>query len=78
VAWQVDNEFWEECFCPRCEEAFRAWLKKRFGTIKALNQAWLTVLWSQEYQSFDQVPLFQSHATSPATLSAGDPTRLPV
>ncbi len=57
VAWQIDNEFWEECFCPRCEEAFHAWLKKRYGTIAALNQAWLTVLWSQEYQSFDQVPL---------------------
>lgn len=57
VAWQIDNEFWEECFCPRCEAAFHAWLKKRFGTIGALNKAWLTVLWSQEYQSFDQVPL---------------------
>ena len=57
LAWQIDNEFWEECFCPRCELAFRAWLKQRFGTIEALNRAWLTVLWSQEYQSFDQVPL---------------------
>ena len=57
VAWQIDNEFWEECFCPRCAEAFHAWLKTRFGTIEAMNQAWLTVLWSQEYQSFDQVPL---------------------
>jgi beta-galactosidase len=57
MAWQIDNEFWEECYCPRCEAAFHAWLKKRFGTIEELNQAWLTVLWSQEYQSFDQVPL---------------------
>jgi len=57
VAWQIDNEFWEECYCPRCEEAFHVWLKKRFGTVEALNRAWLTVLWSQEYQSFDQVPL---------------------
>lgn len=57
IGWQVDNEFWDDCFCPRCEGAFQAWLKKRFGTIQALNQAWLTVLWSQEYQSFDQVPL---------------------
>jgi len=57
IAWQVDNEFWDECFCPSCEKAFHAWLKKRFGTIEALNNAWLTVLWSQEYQSFEQVPL---------------------
>ncbi len=57
IAWQIDNEFWEECFCPRCEAAFRVWLKKRYGTIEKLNEEWLTVLWSQEYQSFDQVPL---------------------
>ena len=57
IAWQIDNEFWDDCFCPRCEVAFHAWLKQRFGTIEALNQAWLTVLWSQQYQSFDQVPL---------------------
>ena len=61
IAWQIDNEFWEECFCPRCEEAFHAWLRKRFGMIEALNQAWLTVLWSQEYQCFDQVPLPNPH-----------------
>lgn len=57
IAWQIDNEFWDDCFCPQCEKAFHLWLKKRFGTIEALNNAWLTVLWSQEYQSFDQVPL---------------------
>lgn len=57
IAWQIDNEFWDDCFCPRCEKAFHVWLKKRFGTVESLNQAWLTVLWSQEYHSFDQVPL---------------------
>lgn len=57
IVWQIDNEFWDDCFCPHCEKAFHRWLKQRFGTIAALNQAWLTVLWSQEYQSFDQVPL---------------------
>ena len=57
IAWQIDNEFWEECYCRNCEKAFHAWLKNHFGTIEKLNAAWLTVLWSQEYQSFDQVPL---------------------
>ena len=57
VAWQVDNEFWGDCYCTNCEKAFHAWLKNHFGTIENLNAAWLTVLWSQEYQSFDQVPL---------------------
>jgi len=57
VAWQIDNELWQDCYCPRCEMAFHEWLKRRYGTIEALNREWLTVLWSQEYQSFDQIPL---------------------
>lgn len=61
VAWQLDNEFWEECYCANCEQAFQAWLAARFGSVERLNEAWLTVLWSQEYQSFDQVPLPNPH-----------------
>ncbi len=57
IAWQIDNEFWGDCYCTNCERAFHVWLKNHFGTIDHLNAAWLTVLWSQEYQSFDQVPL---------------------
>ena len=57
IAWQIDNEFWGECYCTNCEKAFHVWLKNHFGTIEKLNTAWLTVVWSQEYQSFDQVPL---------------------
>jgi len=57
VAWQIDNEFWGDCYCTNCEKAFHVWLKNHFGTIENLNAAWLTVVWSQEYQSFDQVPL---------------------
>lgn len=57
IAWQVDNEFWGDCYCTNCERAFHVWLKNHFGTIENLNATWLTILWSQEYQSFDQVPL---------------------
>jgi len=57
IAWQIDNEFWGDCYCTNCEKAFHVWLKNHFGTIENLNATWLTVVWSQEYQSFDQVPL---------------------
>lgn len=57
VAWQIDNEFWDECYCDHCLKAFHEWLRRRYGTIDALNKQWLTALWSQTYQSFDQVPL---------------------
>ena len=48
IAWQIDNEFWEDCYCPNCENEFHAWLKRRYGTIENLNREWLTVLWSQD------------------------------
>ncbi len=31
-------------------------MRERFGTIERLNEAWCTGLWSQTYQSFEQLP----------------------
>jgi beta-galactosidase len=36
---------------------FIAWLKKRYGTIGALNKAWATEWWSRRLNSFDEVDL---------------------
>ncbi len=44
ISWQVDNEFWESCYCKNCERAFHLWLKNHFGTIDKLNAAWLYLL----------------------------------
>jgi beta-galactosidase len=64
-AWQTDNEY--DChdtvlsFSRHAGLAFRDWLRNRYGTIDALNQAWGAVFWSQEYRSFDEVdPPFQT------------------
>lgn len=60
IGWQIDNEvdIWQEwgCYCEVCVAAFRRRLRSKFGTIDALNAAWGTNLWSQTYQSFEQVP----------------------
>ena len=59
VAWQTDNEY--GCHdtvishSPQAVRRFRGWLQQRYGTVAALNQAWGTVFWSQEYSSFDEV-----------------------
>jgi len=59
VAWQTDNEY--GCHdtvvshSPQAVRRFRLWLQARYGSIEALNQAWGTVFWSQEYGSFDAV-----------------------
>jgi beta-galactosidase len=55
VAWQIDNEFGERCYCPRCEAAFREWLKERYGSLDRLNASWGTAFWSQTYTSWDHI-----------------------
>ena len=36
--WHISNEFGGDCHCPLCQEAFRAWLKKRYQTIENLKR----------------------------------------
>jgi beta-galactosidase len=57
AAWQIDNEFGERCYCPRCEAAFRRWLEERYGTLEQLNATWGTAFWSHTYRSWDHIPL---------------------
>lgn len=58
IGWQTDNEFEANlCYCPDCARRFREWLRRRYGTLEALNAAWGTVFWSQEYSSWSQIPL---------------------
>ncbi|MCC6728665.1 MAG: beta-galactosidase [Chthonomonadales bacterium] len=58
IGWQTDNEFEANlCYCPVCADAFRDWLRARYGTLDALNAAWGSVFWSQEYSGWSQIPL---------------------
>lgn len=58
IGWQTDNEFEANlCYCDGCAERFRVWLRERYGTLDALNAAWGTVFWSQEYSGWSQIPL---------------------
>ncbi|MBQ8885625.1 MAG: beta-galactosidase [Clostridia bacterium] len=56
VAWHVSNEYSGECFCPLCQEAFRAYLRERYnGDIQALNKAYWSTFWSHNYDNFEQI-----------------------
>jgi beta-galactosidase len=57
VAWQIDNELGGRCYCETCRKAFHVWLRGRYGSIEALNEAWGTIFWSQVYDDWAQVPL---------------------
>jgi beta-galactosidase len=61
IGWQTDNEFGiistTRCYCDNCLEAFRVWLKEKYGTIDAVNQAWGTVFSSQLYYGWEAIHL---------------------
>ncbi len=69
IGWQIDNEICPKgemetrmgrdgrgCCCPVCQKKFRDSLREQFKTIDNLNKAWGTNVWSQSYQSFEQIP----------------------
>lgn len=61
VAWQIDNEIGHEgsdvCYCENCQKAFQTYLSKKFaGDMDALNETYGTTFWSQEYNTFDEIP----------------------
>ena len=60
VAWQLDNEINCECHLYYAESdhrAFRQYLKDKFGTTDALNDAIGAVFWNQTYTDWEEVYL---------------------
>lgn len=55
VCWHVSNEYGGECYCENCEKAFRVWLRKKYGTLAALNMAWNTEFWGHTIYDWDEI-----------------------
>ena len=58
VMWHVNNEYGchlHADYSDNARDAFRTWLRDRYGSVAALNEAWGTDFWAQRYTSFDQV-----------------------
>lgn len=58
IGWQTDNEFSiNHDYSPETRQRWHQWLKDRYGSIDKLNKEWSTMLWSQTYNKFEQVPM---------------------
>jgi beta-galactosidase len=59
--WQIDNELSHYgraySYADVNRDAFRGWLRKRYGAIERLNDAWGNAFWSQMYNDFDQIDI---------------------
>lgn len=68
ILWHLSNEYSGDCRCPLCQEKFREWLKKKYGTLDRLNQCWWADFWSQRYSDWSQIeapsPLGEMNSTS--------------
>ncbi len=61
IGWQIDNEIYlqnnEGCFCENCKKKYHEHLENKFGTVEEMNKRLNLNLFSQMYDSFDEVPL---------------------
>ncbi|MGN8026348.1 beta-galactosidase [Microbacterium sp. 22242] len=55
VAWHIGNEYGGRCYCDLCAAEFRTWLRRRYGTLEALNEAWNTTFWSHRFTDWDEI-----------------------
>ncbi|WP_172386336.1 beta-galactosidase [Streptomyces sp. MNP-20] len=57
--WHIGNEYGchvsRHCHCAVSAAAFRTWLRARYTTLDALNEAWSTDFWSQHYAAWDEI-----------------------
>ncbi len=60
MGWQLDNEPHSNVdYGDDAQQRFRQWLKNKYQTIDALNDAWGTNFWSGTYRHFSEINIPQ-------------------
>jgi beta-galactosidase len=58
IGWQIDNEFGgEECHCHSCLAEFQTWLRQKYGTLGAINEAWGNRFWGLKFTDWTQITI---------------------
>ncbi len=60
MGWQIDNEphfATIKDYSDNAQVRFRIWLKNKYSTISALNNAWGAAFWSMIYNDFNQISI---------------------
>lgn len=55
LMWHISNEFSGECYCDQCAQNWRKWVKNKYKTLDALNEAWWSNFWGGTYTNWSQV-----------------------
>lgn len=53
--WHLSNEYNGECHCELCMAAFRNWLRARYGSLDALNEAWWAAFWGHRIHDWEEI-----------------------
>ena len=71
IGWQIDNEInceLDEFYSQSDDIAFREFVKKKYGNLEAVNDAWGTNFWNQTYTRWEEIHLpgrVVSNSTNP-------------
>lgn len=58
IGWQIDNELncvTDEFYSESDHIAFRQYVQDKYKSMAAVNEAWGTVFWNQEYSAWDEI-----------------------
>lgn len=55
IMWHISNEIYGTCHCDLCQENFRKWLKRKYGTIDELNRQYWSSFWSHRYTDWSEL-----------------------
>ncbi|UYQ66109.1 beta-galactosidase [Streptomyces peucetius] len=53
--WHINNEYCTFCYCEETARHFRRWLRAKYPSLDALNDAWGTAFWSQRYGDWEEI-----------------------